>query len=221
MLRASERHHAALLSDPAVAAVRFYMIAALDPLAGGTPNPLQWALLVGWTDREARDERLYEGSALRPFVAGADESLSIALDTVRVRPGDSLGGWRPSADDPSSAEPGAPVVVMTHSRLVPRHLWDFTWRNARVVRAIRRNPEQVMSVGALDHPLTRATFSIWRSRKAMTDFTYRAEPHNGTRNQSVEGVWGDPEHDFFARFRPTAWTGTWGGRDPLAEAWAR
>ncbi len=216
MLRSMPRHHEALLADPAVTIARFYMLAEFDPIVGGTPTPLRWGLLIGWADRDARDERLGEGMALAPFLDGARESLSLALDTVKVRAGDTLNGWRPASEGVASARADEPVVVMTHGRFRPRYLPAFHWNNRKIARSLHGDPALVMSVGALDDPLTRATFSLWRARQPMTDFSYRADPHNAIRRRSLDVGWGG--QFFFARFRPTASSGTWAGRDPLAEA---
>jgi sigma54-dependent transcription regulator len=56
---------------------------------------------------------------------------------------------------------------------------------------------------------------MWRSTEDMTAFAAAPGPHRDVaRRARAEGWFAE---DLFARFRPYASTGTWGGRDPLAE----
>lgn len=214
-------HHTALIANPAVTSARFFMLAELDPLIGGTPIPSRWGLLVGWVDDLQRDHHLAHGGTLDPFIAGARESWSVSLEPLRVRPRDSLHGWRPSTSGVLRSSPNEPVMVMTYGHILPRHLPAFSWHNQKIVRLVRSNPAVVMSVGILDHPMSRATFSLWRSRRAATTFAYRDEPHNGVQRRSLAVPRTD--HHFFASFRPTASTGSWLAKDPLADCthWPR
>ena len=214
MLRTMRRHRAALEATPGLAAARLCFMAELDRATGGRPRPSQWALLCGWESGEARDEFFAESPSLRRFQAGARESWSVSLETVRVVMGD-WHGWQPQTDGVAPLAPDEPLIAMTYGMVSARHLPAFTWHNRKIVREMSSDPALGMMVGVADHPRARATFSVWRSKGEMVRFAYGPRPHNPIQRRSLDVPWG---YDwFFARFRPVAATGTWGGRDPLAE----
>ena len=215
MLRAMRRYRDHLKATAGLAVSGLFFTARFDSLTGGTPTPLKWGLLCGWETPAARDEFLDDREGLAPFVRGARESWSLSLDTVRVVEGE-WHGWQPS---PADAEPLArdePVAVITYGRVRPRYMPAFHWNNRKVVREMNSNPANVMAIGLGEDPLVRATFSIWRSKGDVVRFAYEAGGvHDPIQRRSLEAGWGGDY--FFARFRPVASSGTWGGRDPLAE----
>jgi spheroidene monooxygenase len=214
MLRAMRRHREVLEATPGLAEARICFTAELDTITGGTPTPTRWGLLCGWNSGEAREEFLSDATRLHPFLASARESWSVSLDTVRVVQG-KWRGWRPSADGVAPLAPDEPLAVMTYGKLRARYLPTFTWNNRKVVREIAGNPGLVMRIGLVDHPMVRCTFSLWRSEEDVVRFAYGGGVHDPIQRRSLDVPWGGDW--LFARFRPIASSGTWGGRDPLAE----
>ena len=214
MLRAMRRFRPALEATPGLATTRILLTARLEPTFGGTPTPTKWVLFCGWDSTEARDDFLADPQRLRPFTAGATESLVLSLDTVRVVQGD-WHGWLPSTEETPPLGGDEPVAVITHGRVTPRHLPAFTWSNRKVVREMRAGTGPVMDIGLAAHPLDRTTFSIWRTKGDVVRAAYGAGTvHAPVQRRSLEVPWGGDW--FFARFRPVASSGTWDGRDPLA-----
>jgi hypothetical protein len=211
MLRGMRSHQPVLDSAPGLRVARICSVADLNPVTGGTPRLNQWALLCGWDSRQARDDFMGTG-ALEPFRAGAKEAFDLALDPVRVVRGD-WHGWQPSTADSPRLEPDEPVVVMTYGLVRGRYLPTFTWNNRKVVRQLRGDPSLGMLVGLADHPRARCTVSLWRSEESMLRFAYGDGVHDPVQRRSLGPPWADDY--FFARFRPSASTGSWGGRDPL------
>jgi hypothetical protein len=216
MLGAMWRHRAAFEATPGLAAARLCFTAELDTITGGFPRLTQWGLLCAWETGDARDEFFGDGRRLRPFLAGAREWWGVSLEAVRVVLGDGWHGWRPSTHGVAPLAADEPVVVMTYAVLRKRYLPTFTWNNRTVVRELAPNPSHVMRVGLADHPLARATISVWRSQEAVARFAYGPGTHDPIQRHSREVPWGTEY--FFARFRPLAAMGTWDGCEPVAVA---
>ena len=88
------RRVGALRRTPGLASVRPVAIARFETTFGGTIMPLRWGLWCGWKDHAARDAGFATTSR---FTDGADEAWSVALETVRVRLGETWCGWSPQA----------------------------------------------------------------------------------------------------------------------------
>ena len=214
MMGAVNRFGPVFAGAPGLAAARLCFTAVLDPVTGGWPRLTRFGLFCGWESSEARDEFLGDPVNLRPFTRDARESWSVSLDTVRTVRGE-WHGWTPSTEGVQPLRSDEPLAVLTYGVLSARHLPTFTWNNAKVVRELAGNPAETMRIGLGDHPLARATFSLWRSKGEMVRFSYGAGVHNPLQRRSLETPWG--KDWFFARFRPVDSRGTWGGVDPLAE----
>ena len=215
MLRAMRAHGGRIEGTPGLRAARLFVTADLEPTFGGTPRLTRWGYFLGWETTEARDRFLEDSERLRPFTAGAHENWSVSLDTVRVVRGD-WDGWQPDTEDTPPLAGDEPLAVITYGFLFARHLPAFTWNNRKVVREMISNPGLGMMVGLADHPMARATFSLWRSKGEVVRFAYgKAAVHAPVQRRSLDVPWG--RDWFFARFRPVASSGTWDGLDPLRE----
>ena len=184
--------------------------ASLDTVTGGTPTPTSWALLCAWQDRAARDE--FTHTSFTPFATPAREIWGVALDPVKVVAGD-FWGWTPTCDDVQPLAQADPLALFTHLAVRPRYLPAFQLANRRIVRALDGNPAHTLRVGMFELR-TRSTFSLWRSLEDAQTFGYRDTVHAPIQKQSRQVPWIDVS--FFARFRPSASSGTYQGRDPLA-----
>jgi hypothetical protein len=219
MLRAMRSHRRRIEAAPGAKAARLFFTAELDRTFGGAPTPTRWAFFCGWETTDARDDFLGRPEAMAPFTAGAREHWRVSLDTARVVQGD-WRGWEPSAADTAPLEPGEPLAVITYGHMNARYMPAFTWHNRRIVRAFTGNEGLVKMIGLGDHPMVRATFSLWRSKSDVVRTAYGADTvHDPVQRRSLAAPWA--HHYFFARFRPVASTGTWDGSDPLAGLSAR
>jgi hypothetical protein len=161
----------------------------------------RWATFAVW-DREVD---------LEPLGDGADEAWSVRLEPLGAR--GSWGGRTPLPDGRRTTD--GPVAVLTRARLRVRS-WPAFYRSVPPVEAaLHAAPGVLAVVGVGEAPVgLQATFSLWRSTEDMEAFAAAPGPHRVVaRRARAEGWFAE---DLFARFRPYASTGTWGGRDPLA-----
>ena len=194
-------------SPLAAPGLRYSEAAGLVPLAGkGPPLPPRGTLLISsWDDDDALDRFL------------ADNPIDGYH--VRMRPTRIVGAWPdmpglPTEEEPM--EPDEPATVLTLGRpRVPRLL-----RFARTSRPAENlavdHPGLVKGTAAARLPRFVATFSIWRTVSEMRDYALgRPDPRH------LDAIKADRAKTFhhqeaFARFRPYASSGSWGGGDPLA-----
>jgi hypothetical protein len=164
----------------------------------------RWATFAVWDDEEA----------IEPLhAAGATEAW-----TVRLAPLGARGSWGGRTPLPATrAATDGPVAVLTRARLRVRS-WPAFYRAVPPVEAaLHAAPGVLAVVGVGEAPVgLQATFSLWRSTADMEAFAAAPGPHREVARRARADGWF--AEDLFARFRPYASTGTWGGRDPLAGA---
>jgi hypothetical protein len=216
LARALRRTQRELDRLPGLAAGHVFATIDLTTRSGGWPTPARWALFCGWNDDKALEQ--FERSAvLEDFLTRARETWRMRLEPVRVVNG-SWRGWRPETDgvDPRKDEP---IAVITYGRLRARYVPVFLWNNRKAVIHADRSPGLLARIGLADTVRTASTFSLWRSQGDAVRFAYGPGDHKPVVSRSKAAPWADDY--FFARFRLLQWSGTWNGRDPLAEAGLR
>lgn len=110
---------------------------------------------------------------------------------------------------------GHPVAVLTRATVRRRKLPTFLASVPAVDRRLRTTEGMLATVGIGEVPIGRqATFSLWRDADAVRDFAYRSPEHARVVQRTRDERWYGEE--WFARFRPVEWSGTWDGVDPLA-----
>lgn len=170
-------------------------------------------LLAAWEDDAALDAFL----AADPAAARLAGGWRVRLEPLRV-----AGAWAGMPELPARALPvddAEPVAVLTLGRLRLRRTGAFRRSAAPAEAAALASPALVAGTGLARPPRLVATFSLWRSAAAMRSYAHgRGEPHVA----AMAAHRARPFHReaAFVRFRPYAARGTWGGREPLAEATA-
>lgn len=160
----------------------------------------RWATFAVW-DEEAD---------LEPLVEGAAEAWTVRLGPLGAR--GSWGGHTPLPAERAATD--GPVAVLTRARLRLR-AWPAFYRAVPPVQAaLHGAPGLLAAVGIGEAPVgLQATFSLWESTAAMEAYAAAPGPHREVARRARSEGWF--AEDLFARFRPYASTGTWGGRDPL------
>jgi hypothetical protein len=225
MIRAATalaRRRDELAQTPGLAVARLLGTAELStipaPLRGLSRRHL--ALMCGWDDDTGLDRALADSEILRAFERDSIERWHVSLQPVNVLEGD-WNGWEPVTDGVEPLAADEPMLVLTWATLCGRQALPFStfWRaNARAVEHLESQSGLLMSTGLGNSPRRASTLSLWRSHEDAKRYAYQAGDHQPVIRPSIDKPW--TKDRFFARFRPLASSGSWNGRDPVAEALA-
>jgi hypothetical protein len=171
----------------------------------------RWSLFVVWDDDDAREAFRTEHPMSRRWDATADERYDVTLLPLGAH-----GTW--DGVDPIAGAAGAagdgPVAVLTRATVRWRQVPSFLRAVPAVDRTLAGTDGLLATVGIGELPVGRqATFSLWRDAEAVRAFAYQQAEHTDVIRRTRDEGWYAEE--WFARFRPTASSGTWDGRDPL------
>jgi heme-degrading monooxygenase HmoA len=170
------------------------------------------ALFIVWEDERHLDSFLNDSPIGRRWHR-TEESWH-----VRLRGIGGHGTWK-GVDPLAGLDQGSadgPVAIVTRAN-VRRRSWKAFGAASSVVDAeLHRAPGLIDVVGIGETPIgSLATFSLWESRDAARQFAYSMPDHRDVIRRTRAEDWYAEE--MFARFEPYGSTGTWNGRDPLAE----
>jgi hypothetical protein len=167
-----------------------------------------------WDDDAALDDYLASTAARR--------DAAVEEWHVRLRGGGGHGTWRgvdvlaeiEAAPDGTGVD--APVAVLTRANVHVR-AWRRFRAAGRPVDAELASSEGLLAVvGVGEAPVGRlATFSLWRDVESMRRFADGGPHHREVVRRTRTEQWYGEE--LFARFRPYGSSGSWDGRDPLAD----
>ena len=175
------------------------------------PDLLRWGLIAAWESEDALDAFLAESPIVERWHEHAAE-----VWTMRMVPVKSAGAWGGSNPFPAQPAPDGdgPFAVITRATLRLSKTRTFYTAVPPIDLDLERNPGLLASVGFGESPLGRqGTLSVWESEQAMKEFAYGTAAHREAIRRRTQEHWYSEE--LFARFRPTASTGTLGGSDPL------
>ncbi len=183
---------------------------------GPSIDPARTAVFAVWRD-EADLDRFLDTHPIAARWRSAAETWH-----VRLRLLGGHGRWR-GVDvldllDPVDArpEPSEPVAVVTRADVRPGANRGFGRAAREVDDELHTAAGLIDAVGVGEAPVGRlATFSLWESLEAARTFAYAMPRHTEVIEQTRDGRWYTEE--LFARFAPVASSGTWDGRNPLAD----
>jgi hypothetical protein len=169
------------------------------------------ALVAAWQDERALERFL------------AEDRLAAKLKDgwrVRLQPTHVFGEWPPLAglvQEPVAMDPEEPAAALTIGRLRLTQGGRFLAAGAAAERLVVADPELLQGTGLARPPGLVATFSLWRTVRAMR--AYAGGVSGGGHRAAVKAHAERPFHhaSAFIRFRPYGAVGEWNGESLLAD----
>ena len=158
-------------------------------------------------------------SDLDRFLAATPRAWQQAAERydVRLRALGGHGAWRGVAvlDGLERGDPGGPVAVVTRADVRVAAWRRFRAAGPGVSGELQAADGLLAVAGVGELPVGRlGTFSMWRDAAAVE--TFAASPRHAAVVARTRAVrWYGEE--LFARFEPSGASGSWDGRDPLAD----
>lgn len=176
----------------------------------------RYALFTVWDSQADLQRFEAQSSVMQRIRSRSEESWSVHMLPVRWH--GKWGGSDPLRDfTPAPAPQPGPWLILTRATIRPTKVRAFQQAVPAVAEQLLLHDELLNSVGAGELPLIyQATFSLWRSLPAITNFAYATSvpnPHVDVIRRTRQENW--YREELFARFRPIASYGTWDGIDPL------
>ncbi len=170
------------------------------------PNFGVYALVAEWAETSAAADFFAGHDWYAEAVARTDHRITFTLGATMAH--GSWGGANPFTPDPAAYDAAAPVAVITRATIHASKLPDF-WRYVPgTSRSVAGHEQRLLSVGIGEYPVfMQATFSVWASGRAMTDFAYSGPAHREVVALTRKRGW--YKEELFARFRLLEITGSW------------
>ncbi|WP_211096982.1 hypothetical protein [Neolewinella litorea] len=170
------------------------------------PNFGVFALVGEWKDRSAADDFFGRNEWYAEVSRRSDRRITFFLEATMAH--GAWGGDNPFTPHPDRYDPDEPVAVITRATIYPSKLPDF-WRYVPATsRSVDDYPERRLSVGIGEYPVfMQATFSVWTSGRAMTEFAYAGQHHRRVVALTRRRGW--YKEELFSRFRIREIVGKW------------
>ena len=203
------------LAFRAMPEARFWKLCGSGTGEGFTPvpNTSVWAILTVWDDEVTARRMVGSAKIFKKWRAKSSENYTVFLTQTSVR-GEWSGKVPFAAETPTKS---SPLAALTRATIKPRTLRHFWRREHDISAAIGSDPNVLFKIGIGEVPwLHQVTFSIWPDAESMAAFARSPDgPHAKAIKAVRDGGWFKEE--LYARFAVTHATGTWEGRDPLAQ----
>ncbi|WP_245911407.1 hypothetical protein [Neolewinella xylanilytica] len=170
------------------------------------PNWKVYAWLGQWSDEGAADRFFAENDWFAEVREHTDHRITFRMQPTMAH--GEWGGTMPFLPDPRSYDAEGPVAVITRATIHPTKLPDF-WRYVpRTSASVYDHPARLLSLGIGEYPVfMQATFSVWATGRAMTDYAYAGEHHQEVVRLTRQRGW--YKEEMFARFRLLGIDGKW------------
>jgi hypothetical protein len=176
-------------------------------------RPHQIAVFAAWQNEGALEAFLRSCRLGRALATGWHVRMEFVRRWGAIRELDGLPQTALTLDDHQ------PVVAVTLARLRISQAFRFVRWGKPVEEQVRDDPATTIALAAMRPLGTLATFSIWRTQKAMTDMVHGrsiasfADRHARAMQERNRK---DFHHEFTTlRFRPISEHGCWQGQNHL------
>lgn len=185
-----------------------------------SPDRLQLrrlAVFASWSSEAALDDYLADDRLGRQLARGWHVRLEF------LRRWGSVADLAALPEVADRSDPAEPVVAVTLARTRLPELPRFVRWGRPVERQVRDHPAVTLALAGVCPPRTVATFSVWRSARAMTGMAHGRDVSGPAgrlgalhAEAMVERERRDFHHEFTTlRFRPLSEHGSWEGRSGL------
>lgn len=162
---------------------------------------------AAFNDRAAAESFFESGERLAAYAAHAIETAVFLLAPYSVR--GSWSGHGLTANPTLAVADGEPLAALTRASIRPHKAASF-WARSPAAEADLKNAQGcLLAAGLGEAPLLRqATFSVWESAQAMTDYAHSGGHHQAIASAYANGFFSET---MFVRFRILASRGQWQG----------
>ncbi|MCP4884826.1 MAG: DUF3291 domain-containing protein [Flavobacteriales bacterium] len=174
------------------------------------PDWSVYALLQVWENRASADAFFEKSDFMKKYQNRCSEVCTIFMKTLK-----SHGKWsdkspfQPSEKQSENTE-NEPIAVITRATIRTSRLIDFWKYVPTSQKHIFNAPGLIFTKGVGEVPIKQmATFSLWENAESVNNFAYKSREHAKAIKLTRKLDWYSEE--LFARFRPIAIIGTWGG----------
>lgn len=172
------------------------------------PNFGVFAWLGHWESRDDAARFFHNNGWYQDALAHSTETMTVHLHATMTH--GEWSGEKPFTADREAYDPNAPVAVITRATINPFRLRDFWSHVPKTSASLDEFPERLLSIGVGEWPVVmQATFSIWRTGKAMQEFAYRSRYHKEVVKLTRERGW--HREEMFTRFNILQVDGSWEG----------
>jgi hypothetical protein len=152
------------------------------------PDFSVYAVLCVWKSYASAKESLRRDQTFCSMQARASHYLHVYMEATR-----SKGSWSGKSpfDEFVEYQEGEPIAVLTRASIATSKLVSF-WKNVpKVSEKLQTYDEDlIFSKGIGELPVVQqATFSIWQSRKKMTEYAYQGKKHQEMIRKTRELQW--------------------------------
>lgn len=162
------------------------------------PNFSLYGLLCVWENEQSCQSFFGESEIFKKLQSKSEKYQTLFLQSLQAH--GKWDGKEPFSYVRQSPQTKEKIAVITRAKIKWSKVWKFWSSVAPASRKMHTHPGLIFSVGIGELPLIQqATFSIWESIEAMTNYAYKSPQHKKVIQLTQQSKW--YQEELFARFR--------------------